>query len=125
MKEKNKRKKRWLLGIAAGLLLLPVLWLLFIRLEGQKPEIIFELASPFIGKSHEFSVSLEDKKSGLRKIWIAMIKNGKEVVLVDEALPSAGVFSGGEVKNKTLNIKFEPEKYEFSDGKAILRYTFR
>lgn len=125
LKEKNKRKKLWLVGIAAGLLLLPVLWLLLVRLEGQKPVIIFELASPFIGKSHEFSVSLEDKKSGLRKIWIAIIKNGKEVVLIDEALPSAGFFSGGEVKAKTLNITFEPEKFEFSDGKAILRLAVR
>ena len=121
MKEKNKRKKRWLIGIAGGLLLLPVLWFLLIRLEGQKPVIIFELASPYIGKSNEFSVSLEDKKSGLRKIWVAMIKNGKEVVLIDEVLPAAGFFGGGEVKNKTLSITFEPEKFEFSDGKAILR----
>ena len=121
MKENNKRKKRWLIGIAGGLLLLPVLWFLLIRLEGQKPVIIFELASPFIGKSNEFSVSLEDKKSGLRKIWVAVIKNGKEVVLIDEALPAAGFFGGGEVKTKTLNITFEPEKFEFSDGKAILR----
>jgi murein DD-endopeptidase MepM/ murein hydrolase activator NlpD len=121
LKEKNKRKKLWLVGIAAGLLLLPVLWLLIVRLEGQKPVIRFELASPFIGKSNEFSVSLQDKKSGLRKIWIAMIKNGKEVVLIDEALPSAGLFGGGEVKTKTLNITFEPGKFEFSDGKAIIR----
>ncbi len=109
------------MGIAGGLLLLLVLWLLSTRLEGQKPVIIFELASPFIGKSHEFSISLEDKKSGLRKIWVAMIKNGKEVVLIDEDFPAAGFFSGGEVKTKTLNITFEPEKFEFSDGKAILR----
>jgi murein DD-endopeptidase MepM/ murein hydrolase activator NlpD len=121
LKEKNKRKKRRFVGIAAGLLLLPVLWILLIRLEGQKPEIVFELVSPFIGKSHEFSISLEDKKSGLRKIWIAMIKNGKEVVLVDDVFPSAGFFSGGELKAKTLNITFEPKKFEFTDGKAILR----
>ena len=109
------------MGIAGGILLVPVLWLLLVRLEGQKPVIGFELASPYIGKSNEFSVSLEDKKSGLRKIWIAVIKNGKEVVLVDEALPSAGILSGGEVKNKTLNITFEPAKFEFTDGKAIIR----
>jgi len=121
LKEKNKRKKLWFVGIVAGLLLLPVLWLLFVRLEGQKPVIRFELASPFVGKSNEFSVALEDKKSGLRKIWIAIIKEGKEVVLIDEALPSAGFFSGGEVKTKTLNITFEPEKFKFADGKAIIR----
>jgi murein DD-endopeptidase MepM/ murein hydrolase activator NlpD len=121
LKEKNKRKKLWLVGIAGGILLVPVLWLLLVRLEGQKPVIGFELASPYIGEANEFSISLEDKKSGLRKIWIAMIKNGKEVVLVDEALPSAGILSGGEVKDKTLNITFEPAKFELTDGEAIIR----
>ena len=121
MKEKNKSKKRWFVGIAGAILLLPVLWLLLIRFEGQKPEIIFEQASSYIGKTHDFSISIADPNSGLRKIWVAMIQNGKEVILTDQDFPSAGIFSGGEIKSKSLNIPFEPEKHEFSDGKAILR----
>jgi len=121
LKEKSKSKKRWFAGIAVAILLLPVLWLLLVRLEGQKPEIIFEQASPFIGKSHDFSFSITDPNSGLRKIWVAMIQNGKEVILTEQDFPSAGIFSGGEIKAKSLNIPFEPQKHEFSDGKAILR----
>jgi murein DD-endopeptidase MepM/ murein hydrolase activator NlpD len=121
LKEKNKSKKRWFAGIVGAILLLPVLWLLLVRFEGQKPEIIFEQASPYIGKSHDFSISIADPNSGLRKIWIAMIQNGKEVILTDQDFPSAGIFSGGEIKSKSLNIPFEPEKHEFSEGKAILR----
>jgi hypothetical protein len=121
LKEKNKNRKRWFVGIIGAILLLPLFWLLLIRFEGQKPEMVLELTSPFIGKTHEFSISFEDKKSGLRKIWVALVKNGKEVVLSDDELPSAGLFSGGKIKTKTLNIGFEPGKHEFSDGKAILR----
>jgi murein DD-endopeptidase MepM/ murein hydrolase activator NlpD len=121
LKEKSKNKKRWFAGIAVAILLLPVLWLLLARLEGQKPEIIFEQASPFIGKSHDFSLSITDPNSGLRKIWVAMIQNGKEVILTEQDFPSAGIFSGGEIKSKSLNIPFEPQKHEFSDGKVILR----
>ncbi len=122
MKEKNKIKKQWLALIAGGiLLLLLILWLLLTRFEGEKPEISIAIPSPFIGKSNDFLVSIVDKKSGLRKVWIAMVKDGKEVVLTDERFPSEGFLSGGEIKNKTLNIAFEPKKYEFSDGKAILR----
>jgi murein DD-endopeptidase MepM/ murein hydrolase activator NlpD len=123
LKEKIKLKKQWIAGIGGSILLLFVFWLLLTRFEGEKPEIGIELESPFIGKSHDFSVSIADKKSGLRKVWIAMVKDGKEVVLTDEAFPSAGFFSGGKIKNKTLNIAFEPQKFEFSDGKAILRLT--
>ncbi|NIW00263.1 M23 family peptidase, partial [Candidatus Saccharibacteria bacterium] len=117
----SKNKKRWFAGIAVAILFLPVLWLLLVRLEGQKPEIILEQASPFIGKSHDFSISIADPKSGLRKIWVAMIQNGKEVILAEQDFPSAGIFSGGEIKSKSLNIPFEPQKHKFSDGKAILR----
>ena len=109
------------MGIAGAILFLPVLWLLLVRLEGQKPEIILEQASPFIGKSHDFSISIADPKSGLRKIWVAMIQNGKEVILAEQDFPSAGIFSGGEIKSKSLNIPFEPQKHKFSDVKAILR----
>ena len=121
LKEKNKIKKQWLALIGGSLLLLLVLWLLLTRLEGEKPQIDIALPSPFIGKSNAFSVSIADKKSGLRKVWIAMVKDGKEVVLTDEHFPSAGFLSGGEITGKTLSIAFEPKKYEFSDGQAILR----
>jgi murein DD-endopeptidase MepM/ murein hydrolase activator NlpD len=123
LKEKSKIKKRWFAGIAVAVLLLPVLWLLMVRLEGQKPEIIFEQATPFIGKSHDFSILIADPNSGLRKIYVAMIQNGKEVILTEQGFPSAGIFSGGEIKSKSLNIPFEPKKHEFSEGEAILRLS--
>ncbi len=121
LKEKTKRKKRWLLAIAGLIIMAPLIWFLLVRFEGQKPEVVFEPASPFIGKSHEFSISLSDARSGLRKFWVAMVKDGREVVLVDTDFPSAGFFSGGEFKSQTLNIPFEPAKYEFTDGKVMLR----
>lgn len=121
LKEKSKNKKRWFAGIAAAILLLLILWLLMVQLEGQKPEIIFEQDSTYIGKSHDFLISLADAKSGLRKIWVAMIQNGKEVVLAEQDFPSAGIFRGGKIKSKSLSIPFEPGAHKFSDGKAVLR----
>jgi murein DD-endopeptidase MepM/ murein hydrolase activator NlpD len=121
LKEKSKSKIPWLAGIIFVVVLIPVLWLMLVRLEGQQPEIIFEPASAFIGKTHDFSISIADPESGLRKIWVAMIQNGKEVVLTEQDFPSAGIFRGGEIKSKSLRIPFEPQKHEFSDGNAILR----
>ena len=122
LKEKSKKKKLWFAGIAVAiLLLLPVLWFSIVRLEGQKPEVIFEQDSTYIGKTHDFSISIADSNSGIRKIWIAMIQNGKEIVLTEQDFQSAGIFGGGKIKSKSLNIPFEPEKHGFADGKAILR----
>ena len=92
------------MGIIGAIILLPVLWLLLIRFEGQKPEIVIDLTSTYIGKVNEFSISFEDKKSGLRKIWIALVKNGKEVVLSDDEFPSAGLFSGGKIKQSDFLV---------------------
>jgi murein DD-endopeptidase MepM/ murein hydrolase activator NlpD len=121
LKEKNKNKKRWVAGGVGVILLFSVFWLLGVRLEGQQPEIRFEMETPYVGKSHQFSISLADSKSGLRKIWVAMVQDGKEVVLADQDFPSAGMLRGGEIKSELLNIAFEPERHEFSDGKATLR----
>ncbi|MGD2096270.1 MAG: M23 family metallopeptidase [Desulfobacterales bacterium] len=121
MKEKPKRKKRALLIIAGIVILVPVFLFLLSRFEGQNPEVGFELASPYIGKSQKFSISLADPQSGLRKVWVAMVKDGREAVLVDSEFPSAGVFSGGKTKIQTLEIPFEPSSYQLSDGEAILR----
>jgi len=122
LKEKTKRKKSGLLIIAGIIILVPIFWFLLIRFEGQDPEVGFELASPYLGKkSQKFSISLADPQSGLRKVWVAMVKDGQEVVLVDTAFPSAGFFSGGKTKSHTLEIPFEPSSYQLSDGEAILR----
>lgn len=121
LKEKTKNKKRGILIIAGLIILLPVIWFVLVLYEGQPPEVVFELVSPYIGKSQDFSISVADPKSGLRKVWLAMIKDGKEVVLVDTKFPSAGILSGGTLKTKTLRVPFEPAKHQLSDGKAILR----
>jgi murein DD-endopeptidase MepM/ murein hydrolase activator NlpD len=122
LKEKTKRNKSRLLIIAGIIILVPVFWFLLIRYEGQNPEVDFELESPYVGKKlQKFSISLADSKSGLRKVWAAIDKDGQEVVLVDTDFPSAGFLSGGTTKSHTLEIPFEPSSYQLSDGNAILR----
>jgi murein DD-endopeptidase MepM/ murein hydrolase activator NlpD len=121
LKEKTKRKNRVLLIIAGIIILLPIIWLLLLRFEGQNPEVVFELATPFVAKSQDFSITFADPQSGLRKVWVAMVKDGKEVVLVDTDFPADGFLSGGKLKTHTLKIPFEPAEYQLSDGKAILR----
>jgi hypothetical protein len=64
LKEKNKNRRRWLAGLAGGILLLLFIWLLLTRFEGEKPEMVVDLTSSFIGKSYEFAVSVGGKKRG-------------------------------------------------------------
>jgi murein DD-endopeptidase MepM/ murein hydrolase activator NlpD len=125
LKEKKKKRKQWLIGMAGVIVFLPILWFLLARFEGEKPQISFEFPLDYIGKSQDFVIAIHDKKSGVRKIWVSLIKNGKEVVLHDADFPSAGFLGAGKVKEKILPIKIEPKKFGFSDGNAILRMVVR
>jgi len=81
LRTKKKNIKSRLIVLVCFIVILPVLWILVVRLEGEKPSITLELPSPSLGKTQELSLSVSDAKSGVRRIWIGLIKDGKEVDL--------------------------------------------
>ena len=92
-----------------------------VRLEGQPPTLELDLVSPFIGASQELSIAVSDTKSGLRGLWVGLLKDGKEVVLHATDFPSAGLLKGGSLKETSIKVPVAPSKLGFSDGEAILR----
>lgn len=124
-KTKKKSMRSRLIVLVCLIVILPVAWILVVRLEGEKPSITLELPSPFLGKTQELSLSVSDSKSGVRSIWIGLIKDGKEVDLFKKDLPFAGLISGGIIHQETFKILIEPRKMGITDGKAILRMVAR
>ncbi len=102
---------------------LPVLWILLVCLENEKPVIKVDIpaGSIYIGVSKDLPVSVSDGKRGLRKIRIEIEKDGKEMPLVEKEYQKAGFFSGGKNKEDILNVLIEPAKLGLADGKAVLR----
>ena len=100
---------------------LPGGWFLWDRLENEKPAINMNLASPHLGRDQEFTIAVSDPKSGLRRLWVGLLKNGQETVLHDEKFPSAGFFKGGKVHETSVKIQLEPAALGLTDGEAILR----
>lgn len=125
MKTKKKNIKSRFIVLVCFIVILPVAWILVIRLEGEKPSITLKLPSPSIGKTQELSLTVSDAKSGVRRIWIGLIKDGKEVVLFEKDLPFAGIIRGGKVHQSSFKIKIEPREMGITDGKAILRMVAR
>jgi murein DD-endopeptidase MepM/ murein hydrolase activator NlpD len=117
----KKRSKFWLISILCLIIVLPGGWFLWERLENEKPAINLNLLSPHIGRTQEFTLSVSDSKSGLRRLWVGLLKNGQETILYNEKFPSAGFFKGGQVHEKSVKIQLEPVILGFSDGEAILR----
>jgi len=110
-----------MMAIGCLIILLPAVWFLLVRLEGEKPTLDLDLISPYIGGTHELTLSGSDAKSGLRRLWVGLLKDGKEAVLYDEAFPSAGLFKGGKINETSVKLSVEPLKLGFVDGEAILR----
>jgi len=110
-----------LIAIGCLVIILPVAWLFMVRLEGQPPTLELDLVSPYIGTSQELTIAVADTKSGVRRLWIGLLKDGKEVVLHDSDFPSAGLLKGGSLKETSIKFPVAPPKLGFSDGEAILR----
>jgi murein DD-endopeptidase MepM/ murein hydrolase activator NlpD len=117
---KKTIKSRFILLVCL-IVLLPVAWIMVGKLEGKKPSILIESPSQYIGKTQTLSVTVSDAQSGVRKVWIGLVKDGKETVLLQKHLSSAGIISGGGKHEASFNINIEPESLGITDGKAILR----
>ena len=92
-----------------------------VRLEGEQPKLELDLISPYIGSSRDLTIMVSDTKSGMRKLWVGLLKDGREIVLQDTHFPSAGLLKGGSLKKTSINIAIAPSKLGFSDGEATLR----
>ena len=118
MKAKKINIKLAIIAVGCALIILPLAWFLYGRLEGEQPSLDLDLISPYIGSAHEITIALSDTKSGLRRLWVGLLKDGKEVVLHESAFPSAGLLKGGSLKQTSIKVALAPQKLGFGDGEA-------
>jgi len=100
-----------------------VMWVLLLKFEGEEPAIRISPSSLNIGTS-QIQVSVSDKKSGIKKLWVGLLKESKETVLIEKNFPASFV-GRGKIHEKTFSALVEPKKMGITDGKAILRVVVR
>lgn len=125
MNAKKNRSKAWLLGPVFLLLLVPLTALLVKRMEGSAPTLSLEMESASLGASRSLTVKVADAQNGIREVWIGILKDGKETVLLEKHFPSANIWRGGVIREETLTVPVEPQAYGITDGKAMLRLVAR
>jgi murein DD-endopeptidase MepM/ murein hydrolase activator NlpD len=106
-------------------IIVPVIWVVVIRMEGEDPKVELMLASSALGLSQTISASIEDNKSGLRSVWVGLVRGDKEIVLFEEQYPGSSFLGGGDNEKESLSIEFEPKRMGISDGDAIFRVAVR
>jgi hypothetical protein len=125
MKKDKKHTKLKLILIGCLIFVVPAAWFLLVRLEGSEPQIESDLHSFRLGRSQEITLTVSDDNSGLRELWVALLKDGKEVVLHEEAFPSAGMLKGGSTHDASVKVPVAPLDLGLSDGEATLRIVVR
>jgi murein DD-endopeptidase MepM/ murein hydrolase activator NlpD len=125
MRKEKKHTKLWLILCVCLIVVVPAGWFLMVRLEGEAPKLEIDLLSAYLGRSQEISLSVSDADSGLRQLWVGLLKDGQESVLYDESFPSAGLLKGGTALDASVKIPVAPPELGFSDGKAVLRIVVR
>jgi murein DD-endopeptidase MepM/ murein hydrolase activator NlpD len=83
-----------------------------------------------IGASYTLNAEAFDHKSGLKRVWIAILQQGKEVVLLDKTFPSVGFLRRGTIREQPLSLEIKVRQLGLKDGEAILRtavwdYSYR
>ena len=122
----NKNKSRaGLLGLLILILVVPVIILLIKRYEGQPPRVELEMGSAALGAERTIKLKVADAQSGIREVWVAILKDGKESVLLDKHFPSRSILVGGVLREETLSVPIEPKAHGITDGKAVLRLVAR
>ena len=125
MNAKTNRSRSWLWGLPILLLFVALIVLLVKRMEGQPPSMTLEMESASLGAAQELTLIVADEQTGIREVWVALYKDGKETVLLEKMFPSASFLTGGAIRSQTITVPVDPKAMGISDGKAVLRLVTR
>ncbi len=121
MNTKRKKVPLWLWIVVTVIVLVPVLIALIKRFEGTDPVIQLQTDVAAIGASRQVTGVVSDRHSGIRRLWIGLIKDGKETVLLDKTYPGSQLLGKGEQHQADFEITIKPSALGLSDGQGLLR----
>lgn len=124
-KKKDNKISPRVIAFPIVLIVLLGAWQLIVRFEGEVPEIQISDFPKAVGTARELAFTVSDKKSGLRKIWIGILQNGQETVLLEKEIPPKGFLGGSGVTEFPVEINLAPKEIGLSDGEAVLRISVR
>ena len=125
MKSKKKNVRAYLLAIVSIIVIVPLAWLLFIRMEGEMPSMGPLPKGPAIGLSRTIHIQVSDTKSGIKQVRLTCLQDEKETVLFEQNFSSAGFLRGGTEHRADADVLFEAAKLGIKDGKAVLHLVAR
>ena len=119
--DKGKKINRWLVAVLCVLVVVPLIWFSYVKLEGEKPVIDMKGVPGVVPANFGIAGSVTDQKSGIARLWITLLQNGRETVLADEIFPAKGFLKKGGIFRAPISLTVDAKKLNISDGPAKLR----
>ncbi|MBI9085964.1 MAG: M23 family metallopeptidase [Desulfobacterales bacterium] len=114
-----------MIGILAVMGVLPVVVLALMRLEGEPPRLELLPEPVAIGMTMPVSATVVDERSGVRRVWVGLYKDGKETVLFEKTYPGSVLLGSGTQKKVTFAFTVTPKELGIIDGPAVFRVRVR
>ncbi len=119
-KDKAKAFKIWLLTGLCLVFVFVGVWLFLVRFEGEPPQIEMSLDSCFLPADTEIAGVVSDTKSGVRRLWIGLLKDGKQTVLLEKLLAAQPPDPSGGRNRVPFMVRVNTKELKISDGDATL-----
>ncbi|SDT99379.1 M23 family metallopeptidase [Desulfobacula phenolica] len=116
--------KRVVFFVLFFVVFIPIVWVLVHKFESKKPIVDITIPSIYLKKSYEMSLNITDHQTGLRKIMVSIMQQGKEKVLLEKQYASSnflGLFPEVKKTQDTFTIPVLFWKYGMTDGEAVIR----
>jgi murein DD-endopeptidase MepM/ murein hydrolase activator NlpD len=104
------------------IIILPVAWYLSIKLEGEKPAIEMGEIRAVLPAKSELSGTAVDMKSGVKKIWIKLVKDNKEFILMEKTFEPSYWVNQPDNRQVPFSVALDAKNMGISDGKAVLLF---
>jgi hypothetical protein len=118
--EKNMKSSRTTIQVVLLFILIgSIIGAGFYYLEWEKPKIVLDRPLTTIGKFKDITITLQDKRSGIRNFKVTIVQNKHVFEVASEQIPVKGTVE------KTVALKIVPKDLRIKDGEAafIVRAT--
>lgn len=122
-KRKEKRNKARIWVVAIGLILIilvPGLWVMAVKFEGEKPKIEMDPMTGFVGIDTAITGVVVDRKSGIRKLHVGLRQEDKEVVMLEEDYGSDARREETPRHEIPFRIEIDTRRLKIDDGAACI-----
>ncbi|MBW1945611.1 MAG: hypothetical protein JRJ51_22685 [Deltaproteobacteria bacterium] len=118
----RKDRKRILLPIALVpifVLLAVFVWFIFFCFEGEKPVITLQPRPEFLSKHQKFTMTITDKKRGLRRLRVSLNQEGREVTVFEKKFPFEGLLNRQGVHRFEQEFSIDPSSISRASGSGL------